>query len=123
AVNIYGDESGSGNTYTGFIERVEYPGLKNFYRQGYRETDLVDYDTENYKGNVGLFYKLNSTLQLNTGFNFGSGTAIYQGENRFRLDDIFFWQGKVELKQDNKFFVRTYFTEEDAGKTYDIYTT
>ena len=34
------------------------PGLKIFNRRGYKETELVDYDTENYKGNVGLFYKI-----------------------------------------------------------------
>ena len=57
------------------------------------------------------------------GFNLGSGTTVYQGENRFRLDDIFFWQGKIELKQTDKFFLRAYITEEDAGKTYDAYAT
>ncbi len=123
AVNVYGDEDASGRSFTGLIERIEYPGLKIFHRRGYAETDLVNYDTENWKGNVGLYYNFNSNIQAIGGFNFGSGTTVYQGENRFRLEDIFFWQGKVEIKQEGKFFLRAYITEEDAGKTFDAYAT
>ncbi len=123
AVNIYGDEYSGLLDYTGLNERIEYPGLKIFSRKGYAETDLVDYNTENIKGNVGLYYKVTPLITANGGFNFGFGTTVYQGENRFRLDDIFFWQGKFEVKQENKFFLRAYITGEDAGKTYDAYTT
>ena len=123
AVNVYGDENVSGQDYSASSLARIYPGLNVFNRRGYAETDLVDYNTENIKGNMGLFYKFTQTLQLNGGFNFGSGTTVYQGENRFRLDDIFFWQAKVELKQSDKFFLRAYVTEEDAGKTFDAYAT
>ena len=123
AVNVYGDENVSGQDFSGPSLAKIYPGLKIFNRRGYTESSLVDYATENFKGNVGLFYKISPVVQANTGFNFGSGTTVYQGENRFRLDDIFFWQGKFEIRQDNKFFVRAYITEEDAGNSYDAYTT
>lgn len=123
AVNIYGDEAASGRSFTGLIERFEYPGLGTFHRRGYAESDLVNYDTENWKGNVGLYYNITPAIQAIGGFNFGSGTTVYQGENRFRLDGILYWQAKVELKQENKFFLRAYVTEEDAGKTYDAYAT
>lgn len=123
AVNIYGDENVNGQDFSAPSLASIYPGLKVFNRRGYAESDLVDYHTENYKGNLGLYYKLNPRITAIAGFNFGSGTTVYQGENRFRLDDIFFWQGKFEIKQDNRFFIRTYITEEDAGNTYDAYTT
>lgn len=123
AVNVYGDEAGSGRDFTGLSERIDYPGLRIFRRRGYVEPELVDYNTENWKGNLGLYYNITPVIQAIGGFNFGSGTTVYQGENRFRLEDIFFWQGKVEVKQDGKFFVRAYITEEDAGKTYDAYAT
>ncbi len=123
AVNIYGDEFTSGQAYTGDLERIAYPGLKHFNRRGYAETDLVDYNTENIKGNAGLFYKITPLIQANVGLNFGFGTTVYQGENRFRLEDIFFWQGKAEIKKENTFFLRAYITKEDAGKTYDAYAT
>jgi outer membrane receptor protein involved in Fe transport len=123
AVNVYGDENTTGQDYSGNEAARIWPGLTIFNRKGYRETDLVDYDTENYKGNLGFYYKITPLVQANVGFNFGSGTTVYQGENRFRLDNIFFWQGKFEIKQNDKFFVRAYMTQEDAGDTYDIYAT
>ncbi len=123
AVNIYGDENVADQDYSAFETARVYPGLNIFNRRGYRETELVDYDTENIKGNLGLFYKLQPDLKVSGGFNFGSGTTVYQGENRFRLDGIFFWQGKLEIAKENKFFLRSYITEEDAGETYDAYAT
>lgn len=123
AVNTYGDESVAGQDYSSKELARIYPGLKFFNRRGYAENQMVDYNTENYKGNIGLYYKITPLIQINGGYNFGSGTTVYQGENRFRLDNIFFWQGKIEVKQENKFFLRAYITEEDAGDTYDIYTT
>jgi len=123
AVNVYGDENTSGQDYSAKELARLWPGLKIFNRKGYAENKLVDYNTENYKGNIGLFYKISPLVQIDGGFNFGSGTTVYQGENRFRLKNIFFWQGKLEIKQDDKFFIRAYTTEEDAGDTYDIYAT
>ena len=91
AVNIYGDENiGAARNATSPFDRVDFPGLLNFYRRGYREIDLVDYNTENIKGNVGVYYKIKPDLRAEATFNFGSGTTVYQGENRFRLDGIFF---------------------------------
>src|SRR5690606_15339328 len=40
-----------------------------------------------------------------------------------RLKNIQFWQQRLELRQEGKWFVRGYLTSEDAGDTYDIYTT
>lgn len=123
AVNVYGDESVSGQDFAApWLARL-YPGLGIFHRRGYAEADLVNYNTENIKGNAGLYLKLPNEIQVMGGVNFGSGTTVYQGENRFRLDDIFFWQGKVEVSKKDKFFLRAYITEEDAGKTFDIYAT
>ena len=124
AVNEYGDENiGNVRDASGPFSRITFPGLGRYYRKGYKEEDLVDYNTENYKGNAGLFYKIKPDLQAEATFNFGSGTTVYQGENRFRLDGIFFWQAKLELKQKDKFFIRAYTTQEDAGDSYDAYAT
>lgn len=123
AVNIYGDESVANQNYSGPFERADYPGLLEFRRTGYREVDLVDYKTENYKGNAGLYYNLTPEIQVNASFNFGGGTTVYHGENRFRLEDIIFWQTRAEIKKANTFFIRAYYTKEDAGKSYDAYAT
>ncbi|MFM7104646.1 MAG: hypothetical protein ACKOW8_03925, partial [Flavobacteriales bacterium] len=55
--------------------------------------------------------------------NFGTGTTVFQGDNRFRLKDIFFMQQRIELRKKNSFFIRLYTTTENAGKSYDPYFT
>ncbi len=127
AVNIYGDEATAPNN--DFSDDwsptpgVGNLGLGTIYRNGYREVDLTDYGTENLKLNTGLYYNINDSLQLNYSFNFGYGTTVYQGDNRYRLKDIKFFQHKLEIGQKDKWFVRAYSTKEDAGNTYDIVTT
>lgn len=122
AVNRYGDEDlAGGNDYTTQI--ANYPGLGIFYRRGYMEEDLVDYNTRNFKANLAAHYKLKQDLELIYSFNFGSGTTVYQGQNRFSLKDMLFFQNRIELAKRDKWFVRAYSTNEDAGKSYDAVVT
>jgi outer membrane receptor protein involved in Fe transport len=121
AVNVYGDEvTVGGNDYSG---QLDYPGLGRIYRTGYREEDIADYDTRNTKANMGLYYKLKEDLIINYGINYSSGTTVYQGDNRISLRNIQFLQNKIELKKENKYFVRFYSTHEDAGDSYDAVLT
>ena len=53
----------------------------------------------------------------------GPGTTVYQGDNRFSLRDIEFYQHKVELRKKGDWFIRAYRTSEDAGNSYDPYAT
>jgi len=127
AVNIYGDEykpvydfSGDGSSNA--------RGLGNFFRTGYREKDLVDYNTENLKVSTAAHWRLRpeqtyESPELIYGFNSGFGTTVYQGDNRFSLRDIEFYQHKLELRKPGKWFVRAYRTSEDAGNSYDPYAT
>ena len=34
--------------------------------------------------------------------NFGTGTTVYQGDNRFSLKDILFFQNKLEIRKSQK---------------------
>jgi iron complex outermembrane recepter protein len=126
AVNIYGDEFNvSGDNSKSTTDKI---GLGVFHRTGYREVDLVDYNTRNYKANVGLYYALDpkqgmESPRIEYAFNFGSGTTVYQGDNRFRLKNILFMQNKIELRKDGKYFLRAYTTKDDAGDSYDPYAT
>lgn len=116
AVNIYGDESyGTG--------QVSSPGLGTYHRTGYKETDLVDYNTKNAKLGVAAHYKLKKDIEAIYTFNFGTGTTVYQGDNRFSLRDILFFQNKVEIRKENKFFFRVYATHENAGNSFDAFRT
>lgn len=124
AVNIYGDEDVSvNNDYTSFSGRRSYPGLGKFLRNGYREADLVDYGTHNIKLGGSLHYRIKDSLEVMAASNFSTGSTVYQGDNRYRLKDIQFFQHRLEVRREGKWFVRAYLTHEDAGKTYDIYTT
>jgi len=127
AVNIYGDEFQSANDFSQTTLDA-YPGLGTFYRNGYKEEDLVDYNTKNLKANVGVFLRLNPSKQeqsseLSFKSSFGSGTTVYQGDNRFSLKNINFLQNVIELKKRNQYFLRAYSTRTRAGDSYDPYFT
>ncbi|MCY7361784.1 MAG: TonB-dependent receptor, partial [Ignavibacteria bacterium] len=121
AVNKYGDEFDNHNDYTSSVKT--FPGLKRIYRTGYWEKDLVDYNTRNFKTAAILQYKLTDSVDVILGSNFGTGTTVYQGDNRYSLKNILFFQNKIEVRKKDKFFIRAYATNEDAGKSYDAYFT
>ncbi len=127
AVNIYGDEYSQVLDFSGSTEgSTEYIGLIN--RPGYREVDLVDYNTNNVKVSMSGHWRLQpekkyESPELIYGFNMGRGTTVYQGDNRFSLRDIEFYQHKVELRKKGSWFIRAYRTSEDAGNSYDPYAT
>ena len=92
-------------------------------RGGYLEKDLVDYNTHNLKLGTAFHYKIKKDVELIAASNFGTGTTVYQGDNRYSLKDILFFQNRIELKKQDKYFIRAYATNEDAGKSYDSYFT
>ncbi|MGB3948281.1 MAG: TonB-dependent receptor [Bacteroidia bacterium] len=121
AVNRYGDEnltSGQNNA-TSKGQQIQYPGLKRWYRTGYEEKDLVDYNTKNLKAAAAVHYRLKPDVELIYAFNLGTGTTVYQGDNRYSLRDILFYQNRIELQKKDKYFIRFYNTQEDAGRSYD----
>ncbi len=122
AVNRYGDEDlAGGNDFSSQI--ANYPGLGTFFRRGYMEKDLVDYNTRNFKANLAMHYRVKRDVELIYSFNFGTGTTVYQGENRFSLKDMLFFQNRIELAKKDRWFVRAYSTNEDAGNSYDAVVT
>ena len=89
---------------------------------------MVDYNTNNTKVSVSGHWRLQpektyESPELIYGFNMGKGTTVYQGDNRFSLKNIEFYQHRLELRKKNKWFIRAYRTNEDAGDSYDPYAT
>lgn len=121
AVNRYGDENLTDgyNNASSFSGRIVAPGLGIYHRTGYEESDLVDYNTKNFKGNAAFHYKLKDDVEAIYNFNYGTGTTVYQGDNRYSLKGIQFWQNRLEIRKPDKFFLRAYSTQEDAGQSYD----
>jgi iron complex outermembrane receptor protein len=121
AVNVYGDENirPGINDFTGTAGRLRRPGLGIIHRTGYNEADLVDYDAKNLKISPSLHFKLTNKVTLKYTYNYGSGTTVYQGDNRYSLKDLQIQQHVGEIFQKDKFFIRAYHTKEDAGQSYD----
>ena len=122
AVNRYGDEFSSPYFYTQ-PSSTAFIGRGYYLREGYQEKDLVDYNTNNTKLSGSFHYKITKNIEAIYASNFSTGTTVYQGDNRFSLKDIKFYQNRVEIRREDKFFIRAYITNEDAGKTYDAYNT
>lgn len=119
AVNRYGDEI----TYDDGGDVKTYAGIGTYHRRGIEESALVDYNTENLKMATSVHYRNRAGVEAIYALNYGTGTTVYQGDNRFSLKDIQFLQNRVELRKGEDWFVRAYTTHEDAGKTYDAYFT
>ncbi|GLB52516.1 membrane protein [Neptunitalea chrysea] len=119
-LNVYGDEV---STTLNFDELAGLPtgtlGADVVSRTGYNETDLMNYNAESMKADVAVHYRpFADDLEIIGVYKIGSGNTIYQGSNRYALNNFLMEQYKLEIKNDN-FFVRGYMTTEDAGDSYD----
>ncbi len=115
-VNVYGDEvttnirEASGGL--GIIPDVSVS------RTGYLESELTDYNAENVKADWGLYFRpWADDFEIQYVGKVGTGSTIYQGAQRYRIDGFSLQQHKIEVKNDN-FFVRGYITSDKAGDTF-----
>jgi len=119
AVNRYGDDFVNDYSSLLWLE----PGLGRIYRTGFSEKNLVENNTYNGKLSAAFHYKLTPDVRLILASNLGTGTTVYQGDNRYALKDVFLFQNRIELRKEDKFFLRAYATNENSGKSYDAYFT
>lgn len=134
--NVYGDEVQLSETafgdlqgVAGFLASTTNPELAplvpfipkdNVGRTGYKESDLTDYEAESAKVDVAFHYKpFANDLEFIWNSKFGLGNTIYQGANRYSINDFFMQQHKFEVRNRN-FFIRGYTTAEKAGESYDM---
>ncbi len=134
-INVYGDEA-SVNLYdvgqsmisSGAWAQNNLPTAwannlpkENVSRTGYNEIDLTDNKASNTKIDFSLHFRPlgNEKLEVIWQSKFGYGNAVYQGANRYYLNNFFMQQHKLEIKGQN-FFIRGYTTNEDGGKSYDM---
>jgi outer membrane receptor protein involved in Fe transport len=102
-----------------------YFGLKNpsvlpnqfVSRNGYNEADLVDYNTSSLKLSGSANYRFNDNLEAIAQVNWGTGTSVYTGTERYSLRNFSIGQYKLELKGKD-FFLRGYTTQERSGDSY-----
>lgn len=125
-LNVYGDEVSTKLNFTQIAIANGIPatyanmmGSSTVSRTGYNEVDLMDYVAQSAKADVAFHYRpFANDLEIIYNGKFGKGNTIYQGANRYNLENFFMQQHKLEIKGDN-FFVRAYITDEDAGDSYD----
>ena len=86
-------------------------------RTGYNEADLVNYDAKSLKASGALHYKLTPTVEVIGQVNWGTGTSVYTGSDRYSLKNFSIGQYKLELKGQD-FFLRGYTTQERSGDSY-----
>jgi iron complex outermembrane recepter protein len=86
-------------------------------RTGYEENTLADYTTKSLKLNAALHYRINDKIEFILQGNYGYGTSIYTGSDRYSIKNFTLWQGKAELKGSN-FYLRGYTTQENSGDSY-----
>ena len=87
-------------------------------RTGYAESDLVDYGAKSIKTSGALHYKLNNSIEAIAQANWGTGTSVYTGTDRYSLRNFNIGQYKLELRGDD-FFIRGYTTQERSGRAYN----
>lgn len=129
-INVYGDEvstniKGVGNSLAS-LGRIPASAVNllpntNVSRTGYNETDLTDNKASNTKIDFSVHLRPfgNEKLEVIWQSKFGFGNAVYQGANRYYLNNFFMQQHKLEFKGKN-FFLRGYTTTEDGGQSYDM---
>lgn len=91
-------------------------------RTGYDEKDVIDPTTMNFKLSGGLYYKLTDKLEASFTANWGTGTTVYTGADRYSIKDFKMGQYKLELKSKN-WYLRGYTTSENSGNSYVTTTT
>lgn len=119
-LNIYGDEV---STVLNFDDIAGLPsgtiGSALVSRTGYDEADLVDYAAESAKFDGALHYRpFADDFEIVYQARVGRGNTIYQGSNRYSIQDFIMQQHKLEIRNDN-FFLRGYLTAENSGNSYD----
>jgi outer membrane receptor protein involved in Fe transport len=113
-INVYGDEVAT------IIGAPTLPSSR-VSRTGYNEVDLTDNKVANTKIDFSLHFRPfgDEKLEVILQSKFGYGNTVYQGANRYYLNNFFMQQHKLEFKGKN-FFVRGYTTTEDGGNSYDM---
>ena len=128
-INIYGDEVAT--DIKGVAQSLVALGIapagidalipsQVVSRTGYREVALTDHVAESKKVDWGIYYRpFENDFEISYVGKWGTGQTVYQGTNRYGIENFTMSQNKLEVKNDN-FFVRAYVTEDNAGDSYDM---
>lgn len=135
-VNVYGDEttadirsavlntigSSAAPFLRNFIDTLNGGAPINVSRTGYKESEVVNPNTINFKLSGALHFKLAHDIEAVIAGYWGKGNTVYTGSDRYSLRNLNMGQYKIELNHRNWYF-RAYTTQEDAGESYNATVT
>lgn len=104
----------SQNIFNQIIPKSYYIGAP-----GYKENQLTNYPAKSLKLNASLHYRINDNVEAILQANWGKGSAVYTGADRYSIENFVIGQYKAELRGSN-FFVRAYTTRENSGDAYAL---
>ena len=124
-LNVYGDEVATTLDFdviadgVGIVLPPGYLGAARVSRTGYNDSDIMDYDAKSFKADAALHWRpTGGDLEVILQGKVGVGSTIYQGANRYSLENFSMNMGKLEIKNKD-FFVRIYRVEDNAGNSFD----
>jgi outer membrane receptor protein involved in Fe transport len=132
-VNVYGDETtldlrqvlngiGAAAPFLqSYINSISGSPI-NVSRTGYKESEIIDPVTLNYKIGGSLNYKLSENTEAILMGYWGSGNTVYTGSERYSLRDLKMAQYKLEILN-KKWYLRAYTTQENAGESFNATVT
>ena len=116
-VNVYGDEVSTNIRAASGLDIIPDVDVS---RTGYNESALTEYNAESVKADWGLYFRpWANDFEIQYVGKVGTGSTIYQGANRYTIDNFFQQQHKIEVKNDN-FHARGYVVTDNAGDSYDM---
>ncbi|MHA7131453.1 carboxypeptidase-like regulatory domain-containing protein [Algoriphagus namhaensis] len=127
-VNTYGDENAvnmnsvaQSMVAAGALPAAALGLIPNTFvsRTGYAERDVADYGTTSLKLNAALHWRINDRVEAIFQGNYGSGTTVYTGADRYSIANFNLGQYKAELRGAN-WYLRAYTTQERSGDSYAV---
>ncbi len=88
-------------------------------RTGWKEHDLADNTTENFKVGAAFHYFITEKTEFIAKGTFVGGSNIYTAVNRFAMKDFRRYAAKLEINNPN-YFVRLWGNGGSSGSSYDI---
>lgn len=127
-VNVYGDENSvnmnsvaQSMVAAGVLPAAALGLIPNTFvsRTGYEERDVADYGTTSLKLNAALHWRINDRVEAIFQGNYGTGTTVYTGADRYSIANFNLGQYKAELRGAN-WYLRAYTTQERSGDSYAV---
>ena len=94
----------------------------NITRTGYKERDILNPNTVNFKLAGAMHYKITPRTEAILEAFWGTGNTVYTGSDRYSLKNLKIGQYKFELNNKN-WLLRAYTTQEDAGESFNASAT